>query len=84
MLTNGFSKSELAACTPGAKITCIEEVVMLDTGKHTFTAGQAYEVLSATDWLLTLKNNDGRQHHMYGNFFRKHFAVGQLLANSKN
>lgn len=80
MLTNGFNREEIAACTPGTTLKCIESVVMHETSEVTFTAGQEYKVESASETLMVVKNDHGRRHMIYGYFFRRHFTVGATAA----
>lgn len=75
MLTNGFTREELAACTPGATLNCIKSVVMYETSEVTFTAGRTYTVDSATETMMVLKNDHGRSHMVGGYFFRDHFTI---------
>lgn len=80
MLTNGFTREEIASCTPGATLKCIEAVVMHETSEVTFTAGQEYKVESTSETLMVVKNDQGRRHMIYGDFFRRHFTVGATAA----
>lgn len=75
MLTNGFTREEIASCPPGATLKCIEAVVMHETSEVTFTAGQEYKVESTSETLMVVKNDQGRRHMIYGDFFRRHFKV---------
>ena len=78
MLTNGFTREEIAGCVPGATtLTCTESVVMYRTTKVAFTAGQKYEIKSMSDpWMVTI-DNFGKDHVLDGLFFRKHFALNK-------
>jgi len=75
MLTNGFTREEMATCAAGASLTCIESVTMYKTGEVTFSVGQQYKVESIHETIMVVKNDQGRPHMMYGSFFRKHFAL---------
>lgn len=75
MLTNGFTREEMATCAAGATLNCIESVKMYESGEVTFSAGQQYKVESIHETIMVVKNDQGRPHMMYGSFFRKHFAV---------
>jgi len=76
MLTNGFTREEIATCVPGATLKCIEAVVMYETSEVTFTVSQEYKVESASETLMVVKSDQGQSHMIYGEFFRRHFAVG--------
>lgn len=76
MLTNGFTRDEIAACAPGATINCTVTVVMYQSTKVAFTAGQEYKVLSMSDPTIMVVEDDNKSRHMLdGPFFRKHFSL---------
>lgn len=80
MLTNGFTREELASSTPGSTLKCIETVSMYGTGEVTFTAGQEYKIESTSEMIWVVKNDHGRRHMIDGLFFHRHFTVGATEA----
>lgn len=77
MLTNGFTREEIAASASGATLNCTESVVMPETSEVTFTAGQTYKIESVRADIMVVKNDEGRPHMIYGDFFRKHFTLNK-------
>lgn len=75
MLTNGFTREEIAACAPGTTLNCTESVVMYQTTKIAFTAGQKYTVEYVNDPLMVVVDNFNSNHMIDGPFFRQHFAI---------
>lgn len=75
MLTNGFTHEEIAACAPGTTLNCTESVVMYQTTKVAFTAGQQYTVKYVNDPLMVVVDNFDRDHMIDGPFFRQHFTL---------
>lgn len=78
MLTNGFTREEIAACAPGATINCTVTVVIYQSTKVAFTVGQEYKVLSMSDPTIMVVEDDNKSRRMLdGPFFRKHFTLGK-------
>lgn len=78
MLTTGFTREEIATCVPGTTLTCTESVLMHETSEVTFTAGRTYVIKTAGETIMVVTNDQGRRHMMYGDFFRKHFAINKI------
>lgn len=75
MLTNGFTRDELAACAPATTITCTKTVVMSRSTNVAFTAGQKYAVASIQDPFMVAKDDNDKDHLLDGLFFREHFTI---------
>lgn len=75
MLTDGFTREELASCPIGSTLKCIETVTMYGTSEVTFIAGQEYKIEASSETIWVVKNDHGRRHMIYGLFFRRYFVA---------
>lgn len=75
MLKNSFTTEELAACTPGAWLTCTKTVAMIEDRSISFTEGKPYQILSANSEVLGVTNDLGTPHFIAPDFLREHFSI---------
>jgi hypothetical protein len=78
MLTNGFTREEIAACGHGTTLNCTKSVVMYETREVTFTAGRTYKVECVNEPLMVIKNDFRNDHIVDAVFFREHFALDKV------